>query len=56
MEYAKRYFEEVQAIAKTIDLNVIEKMVQIIETAKKQKGRLFFYWSWWKCCKLYSCS
>jgi len=42
MEYAKRYFEEVQAIAQSIDLNTIENMVQIIESVKKQKGRLFF--------------
>ena len=42
MEYAKRYFEEVQAIAKSIDLNTIEKMVQIIESVKKHQGRLFF--------------
>ena len=41
MEYAKRYFEEVQTIAQTIDLNTIEKMVQIIESVKKQQGRLF---------------
>ena len=42
MKYAKRYFEEVQAIAQSIDLNTIEKMVLIIESVKKQKGRLFF--------------
>ena len=42
MEYAKRYFEEVRAIAKTIDLVLIEKMVQIILKVKEQKGRLFF--------------
>ena len=42
MEYANRYFEEVQAIAKSIDLNTIEKMVQIILDLKEQKGRLFF--------------
>jgi D-sedoheptulose 7-phosphate isomerase len=42
MTYAKRYFEEVQTIAQSIDLNIIEKMVQIIESVKKQKGRLFF--------------
>ena len=30
MEYAKRYFEEVIEIAKSIDLEVIEKLVQII--------------------------
>ena len=33
---------EVQAIAKSIDLTTIEKMVQIIATVKQQKGRLFF--------------
>ena len=42
MEYAKRYFEEVQTIAKSIDLNTIEKMVQIIEEVKQKQGRLFF--------------
>ena len=42
MEYAKRYFDEVRAIAKSIDLDLIEKMVQIILEVKKQKGRLFF--------------
>lgn len=42
MNYAKRYFEEVQSIARKIDLNLIEKMVQIISKVKEQKGRLFF--------------
>ena len=42
MEYAKRYFEEVENIAKSIDLEVIEKMVQIIWDVKEKKGRLFF--------------
>ena len=42
MDYAKRYFEEVQVIAKTIDLDLIEKMVQIIADVKKKQGRLFF--------------
>ena len=42
MEYAKRYFEEVQTIAKSIELDTIEKMVQIIEGVKKKQGRLFF--------------
>ena len=42
MEYANRYFEEVQVIAKTINLKTIEKMVKIIESVKEQKGRLFF--------------
>ena len=42
MEYANRYFEEVQNIAKSIDLNTIEKMVQIILEVKERKGRLFF--------------
>jgi len=42
MEYAERYFREVHAIAKTIDLELIEKMVQIILKVKKQKGRMFF--------------
>ena len=42
MEYAKRYFEEVQDIAKSIDLLVIEEMVQVILNVKEQKGRMFF--------------
>ena len=42
MEYANRYFKEVQSIAKSIDLNTIENMVQIITSVKNQKGRLFF--------------
>ena len=42
MEYAKRYFEEVQSIAKSIDLTTIENMVKIIALVKAQKGRLFF--------------
>ena len=42
MEYAERYFKEVGAIAKTIDLQLIEKMVQIILDVKKQNGRMFF--------------
>ena len=42
MKYAKRYFEEVQSIAREIDLNLIEKMVKIILKIKEQKGRLFF--------------
>lgn len=42
MEYAKRYFEEVQVIAKSIDLGLIEKIVQIILDVKAKQGRLFF--------------
>ena len=42
MEYAKRYFKEVQTIASSIDLQSIEKMVQIILGLKKRNGRLFF--------------
>jgi len=42
MKYTKRYFEEVQNIAKSIDLELIEKMVKIILDVKEQKGRLFF--------------
>ena len=42
MEYAKRYFEEVQTNAKSIELDAIEKMVQIIEEVKNTQGRLFF--------------
>ena len=37
MEYAKRYFEEVQTIAKSIELDTIENMVQIIEEVKQKQ-------------------
>jgi len=42
MNYPKRYFEEVQEIAKSIDLELIEKMIQIILDVKEKSGRLFF--------------
>jgi len=42
MEYIKRYFNEVQSIAKEIDLELIDNMVRIIAEVKEQKGRLFF--------------
>ncbi len=42
MEYAKRYFKEVINIANTINIEIIEKMVQIICEIKNNKGRLFF--------------
>ena len=42
MKYAKRYFEEVQTIAKSIDLDLIENMVNILVDVKEQQGRLFF--------------
>ena len=42
MEYARRYFNEVSAIAEQIDLAVIEKMVAQIEAAKAARGRMFF--------------
>ena len=42
MEYARRYFNEVSAIAEQIDLAVIEKMVARIESAKAARGRMFF--------------
>ena len=42
MNYAKRYFDEVQSIAKNINLDLIEKMVSIIADVKVNQGRLFF--------------
>jgi len=42
MEYSERYFKEVQEIAKTIDTDIIENMVLIIESVKKNNGRIFF--------------
>ena len=55
MEYAKRYFEEVQTIAKSIELDTIEKMVQIIEDVKNEQGRLFFIGVGGSAAKLYTC-
>ena len=42
MEYAKRYFKEVEVIAKSIDLALIEKMITILLNVKEKQGRLFF--------------
>ena len=42
MEYAKRYFLEVKAIAEQIDLEVIEKMTSHIIEVKTARGRIFF--------------
>jgi len=42
MDYAKRYFEEVQFIAKSINLDLIETMVSIIADVKAKQGRIFF--------------
>jgi len=42
LEYVKRYLQEVQAIAKLIDLDLMEKMTQIILDVKTKQGRLFF--------------
>ena len=42
MEYAKKYFQQVGQIADQIDLGIIENMMQILLTVKKNEGRLFF--------------
>tara|TARA_B100000686_G_scaffold272074_1_gene289043 strand:- start:646 stop:1257 length:612 start_codon:yes stop_codon:yes gene_type:complete len=42
LEYAKRYFKEVEVIAKSIDLALIEKMITILLNVKEKQGRLFF--------------
>ena len=42
MEYSERYFKEVQEIAKTIDTDIIENMVLIIESVKKTTVEYFF--------------
>ena len=44
MEYAKRYFEEVKTIAKSIDIEVIEKMVQIICDLKEKETVVPLVW------------
>ena len=44
MEYANRYFNEVQDIAKSIDLSVIEAMVQVILKVKTKRTNVL-YWS-----------
>ena len=42
MEYAKRYFEEVKKIAETIDMETIEKMLNILLDVREKNGRVFF--------------
>jgi len=42
MEYAKRYFDEVKAIAEQIDLKAIEDMTLRILKIKEARGRIFF--------------
>ncbi|MBF89522.1 MAG: sugar isomerase [Candidatus Marinimicrobia bacterium] len=42
MKYAKRYFEEVEKIAKSINLDTIENIITILIDLKTTKGRLFF--------------
>lgn len=42
MDYAKRYFNEVAEIAKTIDLSKIEAMTQAILEVRKKSGKIFF--------------
>ncbi len=42
MEYAKRYFEEVIKIADSINIDMIEKIIDILLDLKNSRGRLFF--------------
>tara|TARA_B100000700_G_scaffold331802_1_gene469067 strand:+ start:15031 stop:15633 length:603 start_codon:yes stop_codon:yes gene_type:complete len=42
LKYAKRYFEEVEKIAKSINLDTIENIITILIDLKTTKGRLFF--------------
>src|SRR5213595_174821 len=39
--HTKRYFEEVSAVAKLIDIATIEKMASELVALRKRKGRLF---------------
>jgi D-sedoheptulose 7-phosphate isomerase len=40
-DFINQYFDEVKAIADTIDRDAIAKMIDILETVRKAKGRLF---------------
>lgn len=42
MEYAKRYFQEVIKIADSINMDTIEKIIDILLDLKNSRGRLFF--------------
>lgn len=42
MEYAKRYFQEVIKIADSINIDTIEKIIDILLDLKNSRGRLFF--------------
>jgi D-sedoheptulose 7-phosphate isomerase len=42
MEYAERYFNEVKEIASTVNLETIEKMIQLLIDVREKKGRIFF--------------
>tara|TARA_B100001750_G_scaffold228726_1_gene223432 strand:- start:1177 stop:1791 length:615 start_codon:yes stop_codon:yes gene_type:complete len=42
LEYAKRYFEEVIKIADSINIDMIEKIIDILLDLKNSRGRLFF--------------
>lgn len=41
-EHVRRYFDDVATIAKQIDQNQVERMIEIIVRIRAQKGRLFF--------------
>ncbi|MBI4029773.1 HAD-IIIA family hydrolase [Candidatus Berkelbacteria bacterium] len=41
-EFAQKYLEETAEITRQLDLEVIEKMAEILSEIKKKKGRLFF--------------
>jgi D-sedoheptulose 7-phosphate isomerase len=40
-DFSESYYEEVQAIAQAIDIDEVEKLVDILVTTRAQKGRLF---------------
>lgn len=40
--FVKNYFQEVVSIAKSIDYNVIEKIVNDLSELRRKKGRVFF--------------
>jgi D-sedoheptulose 7-phosphate isomerase len=42
MSYTEQYLDEVKQIADRIDTAGIEKIIQVLQTVRKDKGRLFF--------------
>ena len=47
MSYIATHFLEARQVLERLDVEQIEKMVEIIADTHQQGGRLFFSRSWW---------